>query len=162
MIWISLGHWDNQAWSATLSLSLSLSLWTPGSRCQQPLVQIIFWTPHLVEYCSFYGFSSFAAAAAADQQITTICSREHIAFQGWKLQQTRNYWQSQPVGSHSMSKPSTGNETVKTGISLLLLYLHSWFECGWPTMKPFLFVNPNPGGKWRRRPLVQNDWMIYL
>jgi hypothetical protein len=44
-------------------------------------VQIIFWTPHLVEYCSFYGFSSFAAAAATDQQITTICSREHIAFQ---------------------------------------------------------------------------------
>jgi hypothetical protein len=78
------------------------------------------------------------------------------------LQQPRNYWQLQPVGSHSMCKPPTGIESGKFGISLLFLYLHTWFECGWTTMKPFLFVNPNPGGKWRRRPLVQNDCMIQL
>jgi hypothetical protein len=138
----------------------SLSLSTPGSRCQQPLLHIIFWTPDLVEYCSSYGFSSFAAAAAVDHQITTICSREHVALQGSKLQQPKNCWQLQPVGTHSVCKPSTGIEAGKFGISLLLLYLHTWFECGWTTRKPFLFVNPNPGAKWRRRPLVQSDCMI--
>jgi hypothetical protein len=161
----SLGHWENQAWSATLSLSLSLCLCV----CELLAAGV---NNH---YCAlFFGLHTwwnivlFMAFQALQLQLLQTSRSLQSVIESMLLFRVENCNNPEIIDN---CNPWVVIACASLPLGLKLGSMESLCSCCTFTLglnvdgqqwNPSLFVNPNPGAKWRRRPLVQNDSMIYI